>query len=254
MCKLKLALFVLTATFVGCDSQNSASTGTVAENPGEAQSGDIEAQMPSWVKTLDRAAISITDFEGPGRSIEDLAEQISRDDDHVAVLRRVFESCNQDEADTAVRALTVITKKDPKPEYLELSDILLSRQGSLQVHYTCWLFVNYPVETVIDRFVTILAGENASWLDRLSVVRMLDKMLDRDGCELVRPQLDGATMLILDESDDSRLVIETMILRRTCDLISNADCLERLEAIVAREGSDFAPRATKKIRELCADE
>ena len=211
-------------------------------------------RTPSWVKTLDRSALSIIDFEGPGRSIDDLAEKISRDDDHVAVLRRVFETCNEDEANTAVRALTVITEKDPKPEYLELSDILLSRQGSLQVHYTCWLFANYSVETVIGRFVKILTGENATRLERFSVVRVLDMMLERDGCELVRPHLDGVTRLILDESDDSRLVIETMILRRTCDLISNADCLERLDAILAREGSDFAPHATKKIRELCADD
>ena len=254
MCKCKLALFVLTATFAGCDSQNSASTGTAAENPREAQSGNVEAQMPSWVKTLDRSAMSLTDFDGPGRSIEDLAEQISRDDEHVAVLRRVLEACNQDEADTAVRALTVITKKDPNPEYLELSDVLLSRQGSLQVADTCWLFADYSVETVIDRLVKILTGENASRLERFSVVRVLDMMLERDGCELVRPHLDGVTRLILDESDDSRLVIETMILRRTCDLISNADCLERLDAILAREGSDFSPHATRKIRELCADD
>lgn len=243
MYKDRLALLVLTATFTGCDGQNTAPTGTV-----------VEKQMPSWVKKLDRFPLSFTAFEGPGRSIDDLAESISRDDDHVAVLRRVFETCNQDEADTALRALTVITKKDPKLEYLELSDILLSRQGSLQVHYTCWLFANYSVETVIDRFVRILTSEDATRLERISVVRMLDMMCERDGCELVRPQLDGITRLILDEPDDSHLVIDTLVLRRSCNWISNEDCLERLDAILAREGSDFRPYATRKIRELCANE
>ena len=241
--KDKLALFVLIATFTGCDNQNTAPTTTV-----------VEKDMPSWVKTLDRDEMSTIDFEGPGRSIDDLAEKISSDDDHVAVLRRLFETCNQDEADTALRALTVITKKDPKPEYLELSDVLLSRQGSLQMHYTCWLFANYSVETVIDRFVRILTSENATRLERVSVVRMLDMMCERDGCELVRPQLDGITRLILDKPDASNLVIDTLILRRTCDWISNADCLERLDAILAREGSDFRPYATSRIRALCANE
>lgn len=243
MYKDRLALLVLTATFTGCDGQNTAPTATV-----------VAKQMPSWVKKLDRPAISITDFEGPGRSIDDLAEEISRDENHIDVLRRVFEACNQDEAVTALRALIVITKKDPKLEYLELSDILLSRQGSLQVDYTCWLFANYSVETVIDRFVRILTSENATRLERVSVVRMLDMMCERDGCELVRPQLDGITRLILDKPDESNLVIDTLILRRTCDWISNADCLERLDAILAREGSDFRPYATSRIRALCANE
>lgn len=243
MYKDRLALLVLTATFTGCDGQNTAPTGTV-----------VEKQMPSWVKKLDRFPLSFSAFEGPGRSIDDLAEEISRDDNHIDVLRRVFEACNQNEAAIAMEALAVITKKDRKPEYLELSDILLSRQGSLELNCTTSLFINYPIETVIDRLVRIVTGENASRADKISVVRSLDILLDRDGCELVASQLDGFTRSILDESDDSHLIIETLILRRTCDLISNEDCLERLDAILAREGSDFRSWVTSRIRALCANE
>lgn len=243
MYKDRLALLVLTAIFTGCDGQNTAPTATV-----------VEKHMPSWVKKLDRSALSFTAFEGPGRSIDDLAEEISRDDNHIDVLRRVFEACNQNEAGIAMEALAVITKKDPKPEYLELSDILLSRQGSLELSCTTPLFTNYPIETVIDRLVRVVTGENASRVDKISVLRGLDILLDRDGCELVSSQLDGFTRSILDESDDSHLIIETLILRRTCDLISNEDCLERLDAILAREGSDFRSRATSRIRALCANE
>ncbi len=248
MYKDRLALLVLTATFTGCDSQNTAPTATV-----------VEKQMPSWVKKLDNPLSGVGSsgrqyFADWGSAVDDLAEEVSRDPNHVDVLRHLFASCTKQQAFWGAQVLQGLMERDPTLEYLELSDILFSRPDVANNDLLCTAFAVYPLSMVSDRFAQILYVEkNSLGGGKLVAIRTLIKMSERDGCDVIRADLDDVTRLILNNvNGDSFLRFQTLILRRTCDLISREDCLEHLDAIVEREGSDFWPEWVREVRELCA--
>lgn len=259
MYRYRLALLVLTATLTGCDSQNTAPTAAVVEESEEAESGVVEMHMPSWVQKFDDPRSGARSsgrqyFDDWGSAVDNLAEEVSRDPNHVDVLRHLFATCTKQQAFWGAQVLQRLMEIDPILDYLELSDILFLRPDVTNNALLVTAFAAYPLSMVSDRFAQILYDENnSSDGGKLVAIRTLIKMSERDGCDVIRADLDDATGLILNNVDgDSFLRLQTLILQRTCDLISREDCLEHLDAILEREGSDFRPEWAREVRELCA--
>lgn len=246
---LSCALILSLGLCIACEHRDAASI-----PGGSASHSDNDRRLPIWA-TKFSGPPSGTRLEEWDSFVNEWAEEISRDDSHVDVLRNVFANCTKEEAGWATQVLVRLAERDPKPEYLELSDLLLARPDIGDKGLLSTVYFHYPASAVSDRFASILSDKKASLGDKLVAIRMLAGMAERGECAVIRRDLDSVTSLIVDEpTTDSFLVLETLILRRSCDLILNEDCLKRLDAVLAREGPDFRKEWVTQLRKLCSGE
>ncbi len=215
---------------------------------------DTEApKNRAWVAKLDGPTRSQIDNVGDfGRFVLNLADEVARDRSHVRVLREILPTSTEEQTRWAAKVLVELASINPSPQYLELADLLDSREDVDVDWVLCDLYSNYPVTVVGDRLTHILTDAEDMGA-RLVAVRVLDGLCVRDGYEGILGMLDSATTRVLSEADDAFLSLEVLILRRRCDLISNDDCFSRLNELVAREGPDFRPEWVSELREMCAD-
>ena len=242
-------VFLLVALCCGCERKDSS-----PNNANGNQKTDGKRSIPSWVNMLTGppSGMGPQDWDN---FVDNLAEEISRDQDHVTVLRNVFATCTKDEAEWAMQAMVKLAEKNPKPEYLELLDLLEARPGIAERLYVMGVYSQYHLSTVSDRFAKILLDENTILGDKLVAIRLLTIMSDSDGCGIIGSDFEELTDSILKEVDtDSFLVLKTLILRRKCDLMSSEDCLAHLNIVLERKGSDFRSEWAQIIRDLCQND